>query len=209
MEIEKLVGQFVMLGVVAMLFAGMKHAMMRREQEIERQWRAFAQERGWTFSPATGSWFARTSPSVQGSVGEVAVVLDRFVVQNGRTSAAFTRLTAKAPQPVPVSVRVYRESLLRTLGSMAGMQDIAVGDVLFDERCVVKADDERLARALLGAPLRESLQRWMLTEPEEPGFTYDRGEIRLIWSKVETRRDVLLAAVDVAVAAARSDARGA
>ncbi len=166
-----------------------------------RAWQAFAAEQGLRYVPPTGPWYARHPERLEGSLRDVPIVVDSYVVSSGKSSTAYTRVTARALDPATLEATVYRETLLGAFGDLIGLQDVTVGDAPFDAACVVKASDEELVRALLHPPLREALGAWLGRGLLGARFTYQRGEIKLVWQGLETRREVLADAVRAAVEA--------
>ena len=102
---------------------------------------------------------------MHGHVGGVHVSIDSFVVRGAESATSFTRVSGTAASLLPASVKVERSTLLGMLGTLVGMQDLVLGDPIFDERCVVRASDENHCRDLLDAPMRDALQRWIVTAP--------------------------------------------
>jgi hypothetical protein len=180
----------------------------RNAARIDRQWRAFAARRGLRFVPPEGPWFARTQPAVVGEVSGVAVRVEVQVEAGAERSIAFTRCVAALAVPVVGSVSVVPDTPLRSVGGWLGLQDVALGDPDFDAAWVVKADDPAEARAVLDASVRAALGRWGLGQPERASFTCAGAEARAVWREVELRVDLLDAALDAVVAAARSRTGG-
>lgn len=71
----------------------------------------------------------------------------------------------------------------------------------------MRVSDEPLCRDLLDAPLREALQRWIVTDPQRAAFSYNHGAIYVVWQGVELRHYALDAAVAVVLAAQGSQDR--
>lgn len=201
MDVGSIVSQVVFVGMGAAMFSLFYYAASRRERDIHLQWRDFAARRGLSYEAATGNLFTRTTPTMQGLVGGVRVAIDSYVVRGVESAMSFTRVRSTAAGPLLVSVKVERSTLLGSLGALVGMQDLVLGDPIFDERCVVRASDERLGRTLLDAPLRDALQRWIVTAPQRAAFSYDHGALSVEWQGIELGHDALDAAVAVVVAA--------
>ena len=187
---------------------GLARWSARQQRVIERQWGAFAERRGLRLTPSSGPWFARTDAVVSGAVDGVSVRVDVQVQAGAERSVAFTRCVAVRAAPVAGTVAVVPDTPLRSVGRWLGMQDVAVGDADFDAAWVVKADDPAVARALLDAPVRAALGRWGMGRPEQASLHCAGQEVRAVWREVELRVDVLDAALDAVVAAARSGAGG-
>ena len=84
------------------------------------------------------------------------VTLDSYAVSTGKTTVVYTRMRAPFVNPTGFRFLVYRKSMFTGLGKFFGMQDIEIGDSLFDEDFVVQSTDEDRIKLLLSAPkLRE------------------------------------------------------
>jgi hypothetical protein len=93
---------------------------------------------------------------VQATHGEWTVTLDQYVVSNGKTAVAYTRMRAPYVNPSGFRFTIYRRGLLSGVGKWFGMQDIEVGDARFDDEFIIKGTDEPHVRALFSSPrLRE------------------------------------------------------
>jgi hypothetical protein len=95
---------------------------------------------------------------VEAEHGQWVVTLDTYVVSTGKSTIVFTRLRAPYVNPDSFRFTIYRKGLFSNLGKWLGMQDIVVGDPVFDEAFIIKGTDERKVRALFDDPkLRELL----------------------------------------------------
>lgn len=72
---------------------------------------------------------------------------------SGRQSADYaktcTRVTVEVMNPALMSLRLYRQDILDSILTAAGMQDIKVGDETFDKRYIIQSDDAKMAQRLL------------------------------------------------------------
>lgn len=196
MQPELLVSLFV-LAVAALVGAVIYYAHQEYQAAL-RTWAAFAASRGLQYAAPEG-WLFRTAPRITGTIEQIAFTIDTFTVSHGKSSTTYTRVRARAIDPIPSAVKVYNAHFLSGLGKLLGFQDVPVGDAVFDEKYVVKADVEADARALLDAPTRRSL----LEFPRTMSFTYDRGDVDVHWVGVEKHADALDAACRIVAAACR------
>lgn len=187
--------------IAGAIFWAMRQHLRAVTEACTRAWQAFGAEEGLRYVPPTGPWYARHPERLEGSLRDVPSVVDTYVASAGKTSTAYPRATARALDPAPLEATVYRETLLGALGALIGRQDVTVGDAPCDAACVVKASDDALVRALLRPPLREALGAWLGPGLLGARFTYRRGEIKLVWRGLETRREVLAEAARAAVEA--------
>lgn len=142
-------GKYERKGLLRQLFGPSK-------QEL---WHLLSQELGGTFEAGT-FWSGRDCVRV--AVGEWEITLDTYVVSTGESSTTYTRLRAPYVNADGTRFAVYRASFLSPLGAWFGLQDIQVGDAEFDQKMVVKGNNEARVRLLLSDP---ELRRRILAQP--------------------------------------------
>lgn len=117
-------------------------------------WRQLAQEVGGQFNE--GGWFG--TDFVQVNYGDWTVTLDNFTVSTGKSSTTYTRIRAPFINRDGFRFTLYRSGFFTGLGKYFGMQDLEVGDPLFDERFVIQSNNPQKVGALLASPrIRELL----------------------------------------------------
>jgi hypothetical protein len=87
-------------------------------------------------------------------VGQWTVTLDTFSPDG---KIFFTRLRAPYVNRDGFRFVVYRASIFTPLGKMLGMQDISIGQEMFDQSFVVKSTSETQVRKLLADPKLRAL----------------------------------------------------
>jgi hypothetical protein len=180
-------------------FAGLLLKFTKAEFEsFTQQWAAYAQSR--QLSMHVGRFFPFRGNVLTGTVENVPIQLDHYVVSHGKSSTPYTRVVARAIEPLPLSLRVFVEGFFSSVGKLFGTQDIQVGHPAFDQRFMVKADNEALARSLLDAELCRALEAF---PHESLSFEYQRGAVALHWAKREESAAVLDAAIRIVVLASR------
>lgn len=98
------------------------------------------------------------SDVVRAQAGEWTLTLDTFVVSTGKTFIPFTRLRAPYVNPDGLRFKMTRAGFFTSLGKKLGMQDIEIGEALFDAAFVIQGTDEAKVRGLLSnARIRELL----------------------------------------------------
>jgi hypothetical protein len=122
-----------------------RDAAERREQ----LWSEVARRLDGRFTPGERAFFRGRSMRIDAVVEGVEVEVDTYVEASHDNSKTYTRVAARAEAPFGMTLRIFEEGLLSGLGKMLGMQDVVVGHGPFDQRFVVKASDEDLARAWL------------------------------------------------------------
>jgi len=184
---------------VFLAFAGAMAWYSKAQHEaLERAWAEIARARQWEMQ--SGRYFPFRSGVIRGTADNVVFEIDHYDVSQGRSSTPYTRVRAKAIEPMPLVTKVYREGLLSTVGKLIGTQDVEVGQPEFDEKFMVKADDVAAARALFDSELCRDLLGF---PPESVTFEYRAGEVSLTWIAKERSHAVLDRAVRVIASACR------
>jgi len=116
-------------------------------------WFGPSREEVWRqLSAAIGARFVEggflRSDKVEGMHGPWIVTLDNYTVHTGKVTIVYTRMRAPYVNPDGFRFRIYRKGFFSELGKLMGMQDINIGDPLFDEAFVIQGNDERKVRAL-------------------------------------------------------------
>lgn len=145
----------IVLGLVFVLIVATAVVFARRQRaRVYAAWNALAVRLGGAFVPASGSWWRRQSGRVEATIGEVVVTLDHYTVSHGKSSTTYSR--TRVETPCRHRLTVYRESVFSGIGKVFGMQDLLVGDSAYDDRFVIKSDDEAWARKALNKVLRRA-----------------------------------------------------
>lgn len=96
---------------------------------------------------------------VQARVGHWIVTLDTYTVSSNQHSTTYTRMRAPFLNRDGFRFNLYRAGLFTGLGKLFGVQDLEIGDPLFDEQFVVQANSEPKIRVLLAnLRIRELIQ---------------------------------------------------
>ncbi len=125
----------------------------------EEIWRQLSESLGGRYVEGT---FLK-SGKVEAEHGQWVVTLDTHVVSTGKATVVFTRLRAPYVNPDSFRFTIYRKGLFSNLGKWLGMQDIVVGDPVFDEAFIIKGSDERRVRALFAD---RKLRELIAAQPE-------------------------------------------
>jgi hypothetical protein len=111
-------------------------------------WRQLSQEIGAELVQG-GFW---KGSKVQATVKPWTITLDSYTVSSEHSHETFTRIRAPYVNPDGFRFTIYRKGLFSDLGKMLGMQDVEVGDPLFDEAFIIKGTNEGKLRDLFANP---------------------------------------------------------
>ena len=71
------------------------------------------------------------------------IVLDTYTQSTGNTSTKYTRMRATFLNTSDFKFRLYNNAILSEIGKMLGLQDVIIGDTLFDQKYILKGNDEQ------------------------------------------------------------------
>ena len=81
--------------------------------------------------------------------GEWQILLDTYTVSSGKYSTTYTRIRAPFVNKDGLYFKIYRENVFSSIGKFFGMQDIEVGEPLFDENFIIKGNNQEKVKLLL------------------------------------------------------------
>ena len=97
---------------------------------------------------------------VQATHGPWTITLDTYTTSDGKTSIVYTRMRAPFVDSGGFRFTVYWKGMFSVIGKWFGMQDIEIGDAMFDEDFILKSNEELRLRELLGnSRIRELIRR--------------------------------------------------
>jgi hypothetical protein len=137
------------------------------------------------------------SGKVLAQVGQWTLTLDTYTVSSGKHSTTYTRMRAPYVNADGFRFTIYRQGFFTELGKLLGMQDVEIGDPLFDADFVVKGTEETKLRSLLAnGRLKELIARQpsirLSVEDDEGWFgaTFPQGVDELRFVVVGVIKDV-------------------
>ncbi len=149
---------FVFLGIVAFVaFMWWAIALARKQREkLARIFSEAAERAGGRFTPGEHGFFKNVSPSITIHRDGTTIVVDTYVVSNGKSSTTYSRISATYALGRGPQMHIRRQGALHSIGKAFGMQDLQIGDAIFDDVFMIKApsaatvlrllpDDQRLA----------------------------------------------------------------
>ena len=110
-------------------------------------WRQLSEEVGGRYIEG-GFW---KGDKVEATHGEWIVTLDKHVVSTGKVTIVYTRMRAPFVNPGGFRFTVYRKGLFSDLGKLLGMQDVEIGDPMFDDPFIIQGNDEASVRELFSS----------------------------------------------------------
>ncbi len=128
----------------------------KQREKLEACFSDAARQVGARYAPGESGFFKNRSPSVVLNQHDTQVVADTYIVSNGKSSTTYSRITAGYSLARGPVLHVRRQGALNSIGKMLGMQDLEIGDPVFDDLFMIKGpsagavlrvidDDHRLA----------------------------------------------------------------
>jgi hypothetical protein len=122
-------------------------------------WDALAHEIG--AHVEAGGWW-RADKVMLNVAGIWQITLDTYTVSTGKTHQTYTRLRAPYVNRDGFRFRIWRKSIFSNLGKMLGMQDLEIGDSLFDEDFIVQSNDPARVKLMLQ---NEQIRSYIAAQP--------------------------------------------
>ncbi len=88
------------------------------------------------------------------------IVLDTYTQSTGQSSVTYTRLRVPFINKDGLRFKIFHESFFSTIGKIFGMQDIQIGDRYFDDRFIIKGNNEpKIKRFLNDRKLKDLFRK--------------------------------------------------
>ncbi len=140
-------------------------SVMLHKRNIAR-WQAMADKLGLTMTG--GTMFQR--PEISGTYRGQPVRLYTYTQGSGKNRHTYTCTVVGLNRPLALGLRVYKEGFFSKIGKAVGTQDIQTGDAAFDDRVMIKGDDEDGVLEVLTPDVRRALGTLV---GKEPGIQLD------------------------------------
>lgn len=139
---------------------------------LEEVWGQLAQDVGGRLEG--GFWSGHT---VRYQYKTWEMLLDVYVVSNGKSSTSYTRIRAPFLNPSKFYFSIYRQGFFSEIGKFFGMQDIEIGDPAFDPAFIIKSNQPETIKTLLySKEIKELMHR-------QPEITFEsRDDQGLFWA---------------------------
>lgn len=159
----------------------------------EEVWTQLCNEIGGEFING-GFW---KGDKVTARTGEWTIILDTYTVSTGKSSSTYTRMRAPYINPDGFRFKIYNTNIFLNIGKFLGMQDINIGVENFDDRFIIRANNEDKVRQLLANGNIRSLlelQPYVYFEVKDDegifGHTFPEGVDELYFQAAGVIRDV-------------------
>lgn len=137
-------------------------------------WRQFSDQIGGEF--VQGGFFSHGV--VRACHKQWTITLDTYSQSDGDSSTTYTRIRAPYVNKDGFWFTIYRKGFFTGVGKLLGMQDVEIGDPLFDDAFVIKGNDEQKLRKLFSDPairqLIEQQPKIHLTVKDNEGWLKKR-----------------------------------
>ena len=183
-----------LIPILFLLIIGLAYLAWRSHQKTLETWRQVAAELGLEIS--TKSAMAR--PVMRGNFNGLPVAIDTYTQRSGNSNTTYTRYRVNYP-PLGLGLRMQREGGFSFIGKLFGIEDVQVGDPLFDGAFKISTSDRPRFSAFLTPSVRSSLLRLMASYPSA---VITDNSIQVVKAKFEGDADVLTSTTQRLVATA-------
>ena len=125
--------------------------------KINKQFEAIAYNLDAYVTPAKGM-FTKPHPVVDGKIKDRDFRLFMYTKGSGKNQVTYTAFTISLNNPTGNTLVLYQEGILSKIGKFFQMQDIQIGDPFFDEKFIIKSNNEQFARNTLQGDLKSYLE---------------------------------------------------
>ncbi len=138
-------------------------------------------------------------PVISGNVNGLPVTIDTYTQRSGNSSTTYTRYRVGFP-PLGVGLKLQRESGFSFFGKLLGIEDVQVGDPVFDGAVKIETSNRARLLELLTPSVRSGLFRLLASYPRA---IITDGDITVTKAKFEGNGDVLASTTQRMVAMAQ------
>ncbi len=167
----------------------------RSHQSTVATWQRVAAQLG--LGIETKSGFSK--PIISGNLNGLPVRIDTYTQRSGNSSTTYTRYQVRYP-PAGFEFRLSREGALSFIGKLFGVEDVQVGDPVFDGAFKIKTSDRQRLLSLLTPSVRNGLFRLMASYPSA---VISDDHIGMSKAKFESNGDRLASSIQRLVATAQ------
>jgi len=104
-------------------------------------------------------WVMGNFPTASGKVKEYSIYIDMYTRGSGKQKTTYTRFSINLNKAVNNYIKLSREGLFSKIGKAFGAQDIEIGHKDFDDRFIIKTDNESFAKRVLSGRVRSLILR--------------------------------------------------
>ena len=181
--------------IVILIIVGIAYMAYQSHQNSVGAWRRVAQQLG-LHVEAKGRL---SRPTLSGKLNGLPVRIDTYTQRSGNSSTTYTRYQVRYPS-VGFDFTLKREGGLSFIGKLFGIEDVQIGDPVFDGAFKVKTSDRDRLVAFLTPSVRSGLFRLMASYPTT---VISEDHIGLTSRKFESREEVLTSTIQRLVATAQ------
>jgi len=91
------------------------------------------------------------------------ITLDNYTVSTGKSHITYTRMRAPYVNRGDFRFKIYRKNIFTGIGKLLGMEDIEIGNPLFDDEFVIQGEPEHLVKSLL---MNGEIRRLIQSQPD-------------------------------------------
>jgi hypothetical protein len=183
------------IAIVFLLIVLIGYLAWKSHQRTVETWRRVAQHLGLSVEVRSG-W---SRPTISGTLNGLPVRIDTYTQRSGNSSTTYTRYQVRY-KPLGFNFRLKREGGLSFIGKLFGIEDVQVGDPVFDGAFKIKTSNQARLLEVLTPSVRSGLFRLMASYP---GAVIEDDNIKVVKAKWESNGEVLTSTTQRLVATAQ------
>ncbi|MDX2344188.1 MAG: hypothetical protein QNL12_10915 [Acidimicrobiia bacterium] len=184
-----------LIPIIILIIAAIAYLAWKSHQKTVETWRRVASELGLQVQVKSGL----AKPTISGRLNGLPVTIDTYAQRSGNNNTTYTRYRVGYP-PLGFGLKMQREGGFSFFGKLFGIEDVEVGDPVFDGAFKIKTSDQAKLVAFLTPSVRSSLLRLMASYPSA---VLTDSDIKVVKAKFENNADVLASTTQRLVATAQ------
>jgi len=181
--------------IILLAIALIGYLAWKSHQRTVATWSRVASELGLQITVKSGL----SRPEIAGHLNSLPVAIDTYTQRSGNSSTTYTRYRVGFPS-LGIGLKLQREGGFSFFGKLLGIEDVQVGDPVFDGAVKIKTSDREKLLAVLTPSVRSGLFRLLASYPRA---IITDSDIMVTRAKFESNGDVLTSTTQRMVAMAQ------
>ena len=184
-----------LIPIIILIIVAIAYLAWKSHQKTVETWRRVASELGLQIQVKSGL----AKPTINGRLNGLPVTIDTYTHRSGNNSTTYTRYRVGYPS-LGLGLKMQREGGFSFFGKLFGIEDVQVGDPVFDGAFKIETSNQAKLVAFLTPSVRSSLLRLMASYPSA---VLSDTDIKVVKAKFENNADVLTSTTQRLVATAQ------
>lgn len=107
-----------------------------------------------------------SSGTISGELSGHGVTVSTYTRGSGNSSKTYTKYLLEYRNSIPIELKMTRQGAMHRLGQIFGLQDIEVGNPLFDDQVIVRGSHPDAVKRFLTPELQETIRALIAAYPD-------------------------------------------